>query len=103
MGGSFAFRRFCWLGGGQVFEARDVQDGALSRPLGQVVGVHVDADVHGAANDPGHVVVVDVVGLAIGKANAKWLERLCVHALFEFDCCDHNLQIGQSVVGLYPK
>jgi hypothetical protein len=43
--------------------------------------------------------VGDVVGFSVGHANPERRERLRVHALFEFQCRNHGLNLPFPVSG----
>jgi hypothetical protein len=79
-----------------IFHPRNVKNGALHRAFRDVFSIESDTDEHGVASHPHHVVVGDVVGLAIGHADPERHEWLRLHSGLEFRGSYHDPSLSHQ-------
>ncbi|HZM02356.1 MAG TPA: hypothetical protein VFC44_04995 [Candidatus Saccharimonadales bacterium] len=79
---------------GNVLNTCDVYDSALDKMFRQGMSVDVDADHYGIALHEHCVVICDVIGFAVGNADAKGLEWFRFLAPFKFDRAYHDRNLS---------
>src|ERR1700733_6857579 len=75
-----------------------MNDGATLKMLGNTGWTLISSDLDHISFHESHIVVGDVVHLAVGHANAEWFKRLCIHHLFDLFGVEHAGSVfSQSV------